>query len=74
MTNTIEKIEADALGLPAAERSRLVERLIESLETDPEWAQAWAEAADEREARISRAEASWLDGDDVLRRLRATLA
>ncbi|HOB96210.1 MAG TPA: addiction module protein [Aquabacterium sp.] len=70
----IDVLEAEALSLPQADRSRLIDRLIASLETDPEWAAAWSAEADEREARIARGESSWVSGQQAVDRLRADLA
>ena len=39
---TLERIEAEALALSTAERSRLVERLLASLDEDDEVAASWA--------------------------------
>jgi hypothetical protein len=69
----IDVLEAEALSLPAAERSRLIDRLISSMEKDPEWETAWSEEADRREERISRGDATWVRGEDALVRLKAKL-
>ena len=39
---TVETLEAAALHLPPGERARLVERLIATLDADPDVEQAWA--------------------------------
>jgi hypothetical protein len=39
---TVETLEAAALNLPPGERARLVERLIATLDADPEIEEAWA--------------------------------
>lgn len=41
MSTTVEALEAEALRLPAAERARLIERLITSLDVDPDVEEAW---------------------------------
>ena len=51
MTATLEMIEAEALKLSPAERSRLLERLMESLDEDNEIEAAWDAVADAREAQ-----------------------
>jgi len=66
----VDIIEAQALSLPQAERSRLVERLIVSLGHDPDWEDAWADEADRREARIDIGQAQWVDGPGALARVR----
>lgn len=62
----IDVLEAEVLGLPEAERSRLVDRLISSLERDPEWEIAWSTEADRREDRIARGESTWVRGEASL--------
>ena len=69
----IDLLEAEALSLPEAARSRLIDRLIASLEKDPEWETAWAEEADRREERITRGETAWVPGKDALARIRTRL-
>ena len=52
MAITIESIEAEALQLSSAERAWLVERLIASLDIDPEVEEAWAAEVERRNAEI----------------------
>ena len=73
MTIPIEVLEAEVLSLPAADRSRLVDRLIASLGHDPEWAQAWSEEADRREARLADGQSQWVNGPEAVARVRAAL-
>ena len=73
MTMPIDVLEAEALSLPPAERSRLVDRLLASLGHDPEWEQAWSNEADDREARIADGKAQWVDGPEAIARVRASL-
>lgn len=74
MAIPVDVIEAEALSLSEADRSRLIDRLIASLEKDPEWEAAWSVEADRREARVAAGEASWLPGEDAVARIRARLA
>ena len=74
MSKPLEVIEAEALSLSQADRSRLVDRLIASLEQDPEWEAAWSDEADRREERIARGEAAWVPGPEAVTRLRNKLA
>ncbi len=55
MSSTVETLEAEALQLSAAERARLVERLIASLDIDPEVEEAWASEVERRNAEIESA-------------------
>ncbi len=73
MTIPIDVLEAEVLSLPEAERSRLVDRLLASLGHDPDWAQAWSDEADRREARVAEGQAQWVDGPDAVARVRAAL-
>jgi len=69
----IDVLEAAALSLPQAERSRLVDRLLASLGHDPDWEAAWSEEADRREAQIADGSARWVDGPEAVARIRASL-
>lgn len=74
MTIPVEVLEAEVLSLPAPLRSRLLDKLIASLDTDPEWEEAWAAEADRREAAIASGQANWIPGDVALAGARAKLA
>ncbi len=74
MNSQLEIIEAEALKLPAAERTHLLERLIVSLDTDPEIEAAWAQEADRRESALDAGEATAIPGREAIARLRARLA
>jgi putative addiction module component (TIGR02574 family) len=74
VTPTIETVEAEAMQLPAAERARLVERLIASLDADPEIEAAWAAEVERRHAEIESGAATWLSGPESLARLKAEFA
>jgi hypothetical protein len=69
----VDILEAEALSLPQADRSRLVDRLLASLGHDPEWEEAWSDEADRREARVSDGQAQWVDGPEAVARVRASL-
>ena len=73
MTIPIDVLEAEVLSLPEAERSRLVDRLLASLGHDPDWAQAWSDEADRREARVAEGQAQWVNGPDAVARARDAL-
>ena len=73
MTIPIEVLEAEVLSLPAADRSRLVDRLLASLGHDPEWVQAWSDEADRRESRVAEGQAQWVNGPDAVARARDAL-
>jgi hypothetical protein len=69
----IDLLEAEALSLPQAERSRLVDRLLTSLDHSPEWEAAWAAEADRRESLIANGPSAWVPGVDAVARVRASL-
>ena len=71
MSLTIEVLEAEALQLSAAERARLVERLIASLDADPEIEEAWAAEVERRQAEIENGTTSLISGPEALARLRS---
>ena len=62
------------MQLTLAERGQLLERLIVSLDTDPEVEAAWEQLADQREAEVDAGLSQFLPGDEVMARLRARLA
>ena len=71
MSSTVESLEAEALRLSAEERARLVERLISSLEVDPEVDEAWAIEVERRNAEIESGAVELLDGPAALAKLKA---
>jgi putative addiction module component (TIGR02574 family) len=71
MASTVEVLEAEALQLPAADRARLVERLIASLDMDPEVEEAWAAEVERRNAEIESGAVSLIPGPEALAELKA---
>jgi len=71
MSSTVEALEAEALQLSAAERARLVERLIASLDIDPEVEEAWAAEVERRNAEIESGAVSLVSGPEALAKLKA---
>ena len=71
MPSTVETIEAEALELSAADRARLIERLIASLDVDPEVEDAWAAEVERRHAEVESGAVSMLPGPETLARLKA---
>ena len=73
MSSTLHALEAAALLLPPEERARLAERLIASLDRDPEVAAAWDE---EIRRRIEELDAGRLESrpaEEVLEEARSRL-
>ena len=73
MSIPVEVLEVEVLNLPPAVRSRLLDRLLASLDPDTEWEQAWAQEVDRREGEIAARSVTWLPGEEVVARLRAKL-
>jgi hypothetical protein len=73
MAITVEALEAEALRLPAVERSRLLERLAVSLPPDAETEEAWEREADRREAQLAGGSVELVPGEEALARLKAKL-
>jgi putative addiction module component (TIGR02574 family) len=73
MSIPVEILEVEVLNLPPAERSRLLDRLLASLDPDTEWEEAWGQEVDRREAEINAGRTTWLPGEEVVARLRETL-
>ena len=71
MSLTVEALEAEALQLSAAERARLVERLIASLDIDPGVEEAWAAEVEHRNAEIESGAVTLISGPEALARLKA---
>lgn len=74
MPSQLEYVQAQAMQLTPAERNQLLERLIISLDTDPEVEAAWEQLADQREADIEAGLSQFIPGDEVMASLRARLA
>ena len=73
MPVSIDAIEAEILVLPASERARLLDKLIESLDTDPTVEAAWQREAQRRDDEIESGEVEALSGNAVVAQLRAGL-
>lgn len=73
MSLTIELLEAEALQLSAADRARLVERLIASLDADPEVEEAWAAEVERRHIETENNIVTLLPGAETLAKLRSEI-
>ena len=71
MTFTLELLEAEALKLAPAEKSRLLERLMDSLDEDLEIEAAWDAVAEDRESRVGAASAGAVPMEQAFARLEA---
>jgi hypothetical protein len=52
MSTALEALQAEVLSLPPADRSRLLDRLIASLDVDAEAEAAWDDLAEQRESEL----------------------
>lgn len=71
MTFTVEMIETEALKLAPADRSRLLERLLSSLDADKELESEWDALAEAREAEMATGTAKPVPLDEAIARLEA---
>ena len=69
----IEVLEAQVLRLPTAERVRLLDRVVASLDADAARDAAWDAVAARREAESDRDPTLLVPLDEALARLRAEL-
>jgi len=70
MSSNVEALESEALQLPAAERARLIERLIASLDLDPAVEDAWAAEVERRNAEVEGGAVTMLPGAESLAKLK----
>lgn len=73
MQTQFETLEAEALKLTVAERAKLAEHLIASLDEDSEIEEAWAAETDRRIAEIEAGTAQLIPGAEAIARARAAL-
>ena len=71
MSSSIETIEAEALRLSPTDRARLVERLIASLDVDPEIEEAWATEVERRNCEVESGTVSLVSGPEAIAKLKA---
>jgi putative addiction module component (TIGR02574 family) len=71
----VSSIEEKALALPVQERARLIERLLESLDTLPEQEAEtlWLEAAERRARDIDEGKVRLVTPEELERRVQARL-
>lgn len=71
MELTLDTLQAEVLKLPAADRVRLLDVLLDSIDEDEEVEREWERIADERDAELESGAVAPVDGPTVLARLRA---
>ena len=73
MATLIEQLEAEVLNLTATERSRLLDKLLASLDQDRSVEEAWMKEAKRRDGEIESGIVAAIPDDVVMARLRAGL-
>lgn len=73
VSTNLEVLEAEVLQLAPADRSRLFERLIASIDTDSAVEQAWELEADRRESELESGLVVAVPGQQAIAQLRARL-
>jgi len=74
INSPLEDIEAAALQLAPAERAKLAERLLVSLDEDDEILATWVAEAERRAAAFDRGEMETIDFDEAIAQARARIA
>jgi putative addiction module component (TIGR02574 family) len=69
-SETVETLEAAALQLTPADRARLIDRLIATLDADPEIEEAWAAEVERRQSEIDNGTVTLLPGPESLAKLK----
>ena len=71
MPVTLEIVQAQVLSLSKTDRSRLLDRLIASLDVDVEAEAQWEQLADARDAELESGAVAPVPLEDAMARLRA---
>lgn len=71
MSVTLDVLQAQVLNLPKADRSRLLDRLVASLDVDVDAEAQWEQLAAQREAEIESAAVTSVALEDAMARLHA---
>ena len=71
MTVTLETLQAEVMRLPPADRARLLDRLIASLDVDVGAEAAWDAVAEEREQELAVGSVATVPLETVISKLEA---
>lgn len=71
MSSTLEKLQAEVLRLPPADRAKLLDRLIASLDVDASAEAAWDQLADQRENELAAGTTAEVPFEVAIARLEA---
>lgn len=73
-TPSLEVLQAQVLSLSKADRARLLERLVVSLDVDPRAEEEWEQVAEARDAELASGAVAAVALEDTMARLRARFA
>ena len=73
MPTPVHELEAEVLTLTAADRARILERLIESFDRDTKIDEAWLDEALRREAEVLSGKVDMVPGGEAVARIRAQI-
>ena len=73
MSRPLEALAEEVLQLPTEARSKLLDRVVASLDADRARDRAWDELAARRDAEIESGASSAIEGPGVVARLRSEL-
>jgi hypothetical protein len=71
MEVTLDTLQAEVLKLSTADKAKLLDALLDSIDQDEEVEREWEQIADERDADLQSGAVLPVDGEAVLARLRA---
>jgi putative addiction module component (TIGR02574 family) len=71
MSVNLDALQAQVLGLSKADRTRLLERLVVSLDVDAQAEEEWEQVADARDAELQSGRVAPVALEDAVARLRA---
>lgn len=71
MSRTLKSLKAEVMRLAPAERARLLDQLIDSIDRDAETEGAWDKVALQRKGEIESGSVTGLPLEDVVARLEA---
>lgn len=71
MSSTLEALQAQVMSLSKEDRSRLLERLVASLDVDAQAEQEWEQLAAQREAELESGAVTGIPLEEAMARLRA---
>ena len=71
MELTLDTLQAEVMKLSPADRTRLLDALLDCVDQDEEIERAWEQVADQRDAELDSGTVEAIDGPTVVARLRS---